>query len=98
MWKKTKRLVVPFYTTRFFFILPLKLLLGIYTLSNLPRLIKRLILLGDLDHLWFLVILFYIFIIAFFLRKFLFKFKIPVMLLLLAGLAFYDRVSLTLLT
>ncbi|MEX1307016.1 MAG: acyltransferase [Eubacteriales bacterium] len=93
IWKKTKRLAVPFYTTRFFYILPLKLLLGIYALSNLPRLIKRLVLLGDLDHLWFLVILFYIFIIAFFLRKYLFKFKIPVMLLLLAGLAFYDHVS-----
>ncbi len=94
LWKKTKRLAVPFYTTRFFYILPLKLLLGIYALSNLPFLVKRLILLGDLDHLWFLVILFYIFIIAFFLRKYLFRFKIPVTILLLAGLAFYNRVQL----
>ncbi len=93
LWKKTKRLVVPFYETRFLFILPLKLLLGIYLVTDFPAIVKRLILLGDLDHLWFLVILFYIFIIAFFLRKYLFKFKIPVILLLLAGLAFYNRVN-----
>lgn len=94
LWKKTKRLAGPFYATRFFYILPLKLVLGIYTLANLPFLIKRLALLGDLDHLWFLVILFYIFITAFFLRKYLFRFKIPVTILLLAGLAFYNRVPL----
>ena len=69
--KKTKRLLIPFFTAGLCYMLPIKLILGYppYQGKRLVTVIKLFLLGNDTGHLWFLPTLFIIFLTAYFVKR-----------------------------
>ena len=62
---KAKRLLLPFILCAFFYMMPLKLLAGFYSLENIGAALNGMLFAtGDAGHLWFLPTLFLNFVVV----------------------------------
>ena len=69
-WKKTKRLLIPYYSVLIGIYIPVRLLIGYYDGINLSNIIFQDILLGsDVNYLWYLVMLMEVSLIFWILRN-----------------------------
>lgn len=67
---KYHRLIVPYFAVSFFMLIPMRILLGVYTRGNIVQnIIYDIVLLHDAAHLWFLPILFMVFILFWAIEK-----------------------------
>lgn len=83
--KKTRRLLLPFFLTGLFFMIPLKLWGGFFDVRRIPEIAAAFLTGHESGHLWFLTALFWCFAVFFLLQKLLKK-SVPVCL---AAFLFY---------
>lgn len=73
VWKKTKRLLIPFVLVGILYMIPLKMLVGYpgYQGKSYPELVTQFLTGTEQGHLWYLPVLFLLFLLVFPLQKYL---------------------------
>lgn len=71
--KKTRRLLLPFFSAGLFFMIPLKLWGGFFDVRHIPEIAAAFLTGHESGHLWFLTALFWCFAVFFLLKKLLKK-------------------------
>lgn len=67
---KFRRLMVPYFAVSFLMLIPMRIILGVYTEENIVQnIIYDVVLFGNAAHLWFLPILFIVFILFWVIEK-----------------------------
>ena len=88
--KKIRRLIIPYYTTSFFVLLPTIYLFG-HPHGTLTVMIRSYLLGNHTDHLWFLLTLFIFFLIFIPLQKVIYRTPWVVIVTILLVLSFYRK-------
>ena len=89
--KKWKRLLIPFFVVWIFWNLPIKYFTGYYVNVSATGMIKQMIFPSGV-YLWYLECLFFVFILAYWIRKFRVNYQIIIVTLsYLVGLYFYTK-------
>lgn len=92
LWKKTKRLVLPYFIFGFFYVAPAMCLLGLTEQSYLQYCYNGIILSLNSRHLWYLEALFVIFVFAMIVRRLLLhSWKSRIAVLVISALLFFFR-------